>query len=246
MSLERTNKTISELIRMYSSGDIAIPEIQRDFVWKADRIKLLLDSIYNDYPSGAIILWRPVGFDKNKLSLFIRPERLHLYENSDKLPKFFLLDGQQRLTALASVMLPEDEVMTKLGEEINLPFIILNVKGKKIEFKAMKNKDHFSANDVLLSKILSRPTDDSGITYVMTELRKRHDITIDMLKRLEVLKETIYEYSYPVQIIETDNYPLVAEIFQRVNKQGKILVTAEIELANIIPYWPKLSKRLRD
>ncbi len=80
MSLIRTNLTVSELIKNYSKGDIAIPEIQRDFVWKGDRIKLLLDSIYNDYPSGAIILWQPTGFKKEDLSILIRPERLHLYK----------------------------------------------------------------------------------------------------------------------------------------------------------------------
>ncbi len=245
MSLERTNKTISELINMYSSGEIAIPEIQRDFVWKGDRIKLLLDSIYNDYPSGAIILWRPVGFNKEKMALYIRPERLHLYEESNKLPKYLLIDGQQRLTALASVILPEEEVMTKLGEEINVPHIFLNVKAKKIEFKSMKDKDNYSSNDVLLNKVLSRPTEDSGLNYITSELKKRNEINNELLKRLELLKETISNYSYPVQIIETDDYPLVAEIFQRVNKQGKTLVTAEIELANIIPHWPKLSTRLR-
>ena len=36
----------------------------------------------------------------------IRPERLELYDGS--LPRYFLLDGQQRLTALASVLLPRD------------------------------------------------------------------------------------------------------------------------------------------
>ena len=245
MSLERTNKTISELLNMYSSGEIAIPEIQRDFVWKGDRIKLLLDSIYNDYPSGAIILWRPIGFNKEKMSLYIRPERLHLYEDNNKLPKYLLIDGQQRLTALASVILPEDEVMTKLGEEINVPHIFLNVKTKKVEFRAIKSKENHSSNDVLLNRILSRPTDDSGLNYITTELRKRNDVTNEMIKRLENLKEIINNYSYPVQIIETDNYSLVAEIFQRVNKQGKSLVTAEIELANIIPHWPRLSNRLR-
>ena len=50
LQLKQDNLTINELIEMYSDGVIAIPEIQRDFVWDATRIKLLLDSIQNAYP----------------------------------------------------------------------------------------------------------------------------------------------------------------------------------------------------
>ncbi len=57
--LIRANNSVKELTDMYADGDIAIAEIQRDFVWDAKRIAKLLDSLRKDYPSGAIILWRP-------------------------------------------------------------------------------------------------------------------------------------------------------------------------------------------
>jgi uncharacterized protein with ParB-like and HNH nuclease domain len=58
-TLHRENWSVKLLTDLYANGDIAIPEIQRDFVWRAPRIKGLVDSINNDYPSGAIILWQP-------------------------------------------------------------------------------------------------------------------------------------------------------------------------------------------
>lgn len=242
MSLIRTNLSVSELIKNYAKGDIAIPEIQRDFVWRGDRIKLLLDSIYNDYPSGAIILWQPNGFKKEDLSILIRPERLHLYKK--KMPKYLLLDGQQRLTALASVILHEDEVQTSLGEEIELPYIVINVKTLKLEVR--KQKDRLSINEILLNKVLSEESEDSGIAHVLMELKDRKGITLQDKNDLKEFRQKILDYIYPVQILESDKYETVSTIFQRVNKQGKPLVTAEIELANIIPYWRGISRRLRE
>src|ERR1022692_3743770 len=98
--LSRTWLSVKELTEQYRKGDIAIPEIQRDFVWDAKRIRLLIDSVHKDYPSGAIILWRPPFRIRSEFEMLIRPERLHLYK--DRLPKYLLLDGQQRLTALGS------------------------------------------------------------------------------------------------------------------------------------------------
>jgi len=51
-----TLKSVSELIDDFESGNIAIPEIQRDVVWDADDIKALMDSIGRGYPCGSLIL----------------------------------------------------------------------------------------------------------------------------------------------------------------------------------------------
>lgn len=113
--LIRANNSVKELTDMYADGDIAIAEIQRDFVWDAKRIAKLLDSLRKDYPSGAIILWRPEFRTRSEFEMLIRPERLHLYKK--RLPTYLLLDGQQRLTALCSVILPANTVMDSLGED---------------------------------------------------------------------------------------------------------------------------------
>src|SRR5712692_150295 len=124
--LTRTNFSVKELTDMYSNGEIAIPEIQRDFVWDTKRIKLLLDSLHMDFPSGAIILWRPEFHTRSEFEMLIRPERLHLYKH--RLPTYLLLDGQQRLTALSAAILPADQVMDSLGEEVELPNLYVNLK----------------------------------------------------------------------------------------------------------------------
>lgn len=174
--------------------------------------------------------------------MLIRPERLHLYENR-RPPTYLLLDGQQRLTALCSVILPADEVMNSLGEEIDLPRLFINVKTLKVE--ARKDSSPSSNNEVLLNRLLSPETDGSGLTSVLAQLSSRKDVTLGHRNGMKEFRERILQYTYPVQILENHNYAEVAEIFKRVNSQGKILVTAELELASIVPHWKGFSKHLR-
>lgn len=241
LKLTRTNFSVKELTVMYSDGDIAIPEIQRDFVWDAKRIKLLLDSLHMDFPSGAIILWRPEFRTRSEFQMLIRPERLHLYKKH--LPTYLLLDGQQRLTALCSVILPANQVMDSLGEEIDLPRLFINLK--TLEIETSKDSIAPSNNEVLLNRLLSSETDDSGLSSILNELTSRKDITAKHKNGLKDFRERILQYTYPVQVLENHNYETVANIFKRVNSQGKILVTAELELATIVPHWKGFSKHLR-
>jgi hypothetical protein len=240
-NLVRTSLSVKELTDKYAKGEIAIPEIQRDFVWDAARIKLLLDSIQKDYPSGAIILWRPEFRTRSEFEMLIRPERLHLYK--DNLPTYLLLDGQQRLTALCSVILPATQVMDSLGEEIDLPKLFINMKTLAIE--ARKDSVSLSNNEVLLNQLLSAETEDSGLSSIWNDIAARNDITAKQREGLKGFRERVLLYSYPVQILENHDYETVANIFKRVNSQGKILVTAELELATIVPHWKGFSKHLR-
>ena len=52
-----TQKPANELVREFAEGDLAIPEIQRDVVWKPDQVKQLISSIFSQYPCGSLIFW---------------------------------------------------------------------------------------------------------------------------------------------------------------------------------------------
>src|SRR5216683_6883188 len=101
-----TQLAVSRLVSEFADGHLAIPEIQRDVVWKPDQVKELISSVFLQYPCGSLILWEPRLRDGNLIRSMIRPERLDQYDG--RLPKYFLLDGQQRITALASVFLPPE------------------------------------------------------------------------------------------------------------------------------------------
>jgi uncharacterized protein with ParB-like and HNH nuclease domain len=80
------NLTVDNVISYIKNKEISIPEIQRPFVWKGDQIRDLIDSLYNGYPIGYLIIWQnPDTIDKN----------------GDKtIGKKIMIDGQQRITAL--------------------------------------------------------------------------------------------------------------------------------------------------
>jgi hypothetical protein len=94
---------IRKLIDRITSGDIRIPAFQRDFVWEADQVAFLLDSIYKGFPIGTVILWRTDARLKveKDLGSFKLPEPAKDY------PVNYVLDGQQRLTSLFSTFQTE-------------------------------------------------------------------------------------------------------------------------------------------
>ncbi len=93
-----TPHPIETLLAWVKSGEIAIPEIQRPFVWEATKVRNLLDSLYRGYPVGYLIAWRN--------------PTVKLKDGSPASGKRTLIDGQQRVTALMAALLGQ-EVVTK-------------------------------------------------------------------------------------------------------------------------------------
>ena len=52
------NIMVSSLLSSIRDGIIAIPEIQRPFVWDPTKVRDLIDSLYKGYPVGYIIIWQ--------------------------------------------------------------------------------------------------------------------------------------------------------------------------------------------
>src|SRR4030042_3595526 len=90
---------IDKLLNRIEEGDIKIPAFQRGFVWNQEQVIDLLDSIYNDYPIGSILLWNSLERLKSTRNIagFEIPEREPQY------PVNYVLDGQQRLSAIFAV-----------------------------------------------------------------------------------------------------------------------------------------------
>ena len=77
---------IESVLSKVREGEIAIPEIQRPFVWDSSQVRDLLDSLYQGFPVGYLIGWK-------------NPD-VRLKDGSTASGKMILIDGQQRVTAL--------------------------------------------------------------------------------------------------------------------------------------------------
>jgi len=82
---------IQILLSWVQSNEIAIPEIQRPFVWDATQVRDFMDSLYRGYPVGYLIAWRNPN--------------VRLKNGSMSVGKRILIDGQQRITALMAALL---------------------------------------------------------------------------------------------------------------------------------------------
>src|SRR5213592_3124919 len=108
MSTQRYSVTphaIETLLTWVKSREIAIPEIQRPFVWEATKVRNLLDSLYQGYPVGYLIAWRN--------------PTVKLKDGTSATGKRILIDGQQRVTALMAAMLGR-EVLTDEYETVRI------------------------------------------------------------------------------------------------------------------------------
>ena len=93
-----TPHPIETLLTWVKSGEIAIPEFQRPFVWEATKVRNLLGSLYQGYPVGYLISWRNPA--------------IRLKDGTRSSGKRILIDGQQRVTALMAALLGR-EVLIK-------------------------------------------------------------------------------------------------------------------------------------
>lgn len=117
--MQQQNIPIGTLVDMYKRGELRLPEIQRHYVWRATRVRDLLDSLYRGYPSGSILMWEtdePVPTRDFAIA----------QETTAFAGRRLLLDGQQRLTSLTAV----------------LGGALVQVRGRKRPIDILFNLDH--------------------------------------------------------------------------------------------------------
>jgi len=83
---------------MLINRELLLPEMQRKYVWRATQVRDLLDSIYRDYPSGSILIWETDELPIAKSPAFDRTNQNPMGK------RLLLLDGQQRITSLATIL----------------------------------------------------------------------------------------------------------------------------------------------
>lgn len=127
--------SVQELVDMYRRQELQLPELQRKYVWRATRVRDLLDSLYRGYPSGTILMWET---DKPVPTRAMAIEQQRSAFESQRL----LLDGQQRLTSLTAVM---------SGEPVK-------VRGRKNPIDVLFNLDHPEGPPTEVTEV----TDDGG------------------------------------------------------------------------------------
>lgn len=208
--------TIRRIIDRITSGDIRIPAFQRGYVWDADQVAFLLDSLYKGFPIGTIFLWKTdqrLKIEKD-LGQFVLPEPKKDY------PVNYVLDGQQRLTSLFSVF--QTELTPTIKTENEWVDIYYDLKSDE----NIQESCFFALTDseADLARHFPIKTMFDSVSY----RKATKDLTNIQVEKIDKVQEKFKEVLLPVQTLETDERSKVAIVFERINRAGTALDTYQL------------------
>ena len=206
---------VSALLNYVDNKEIAIPEIQRPFVWDAAKVRDLIDSLYQGYPIGFIVTWQ-------------NPD-VKLKDGSVSTGKKILIDGQQRVTALTAAILGHNVKNTDY-EDVRIK-IAFNPKQEKFEVSNPAiEKDVTWIPDI--ASFLSGKQKQSALRKSYCSLNP--DVDEDEFDELlEGLKEIKTKEVGVIQLAGNLDIDAVTEIFIRINSQGVPLSQADFVMSKI-------------
>jgi hypothetical protein len=204
---------IETLLAWVNSGEIAIPEIQRPFVWDSSKVRDLMDSLYQGYPIGYVIAWKNPN--------------VRLKDGSLSEGKKILIDGQQRVTALTAAILGQ-YVVNKTYERVKI----------KIAFHPIDERFEVQ-NPAILKDKTWLPDISQAINGDLFEIADQYfELNPDVDKKqvrnafsnlMNIPKKQIGIIELAADLdIET-----VTEIFIRINSKGVVLSQADFAMSKI-------------
>src|SRR3989338_6740384 len=160
--MQKTDISVRELVDKVQRGELTLPEMQRRYVWPATRVRDLLDSLYRGYPSGVILVW------ETDEEIETREMAVRATRNPTTSQKLLLLDGQQRITSLSSILegAPIHVRSKKTGKTIDILFNLEHPEGAPTEITEVNESD-------LMTDIEEIEGQESDERDIQEELRKR-------------------------------------------------------------------------
>lgn len=204
---------IETVLAWVNSGEIAIPEIQRPFVWDSSKVRDLMDSLYQGYPIGYVIAWRNPN--------------VRLKDGSMSAGKKILIDGQQRVTALTAAILGE-YVINKTYERVKI----------KIAFNPTTEKFEVQNPAILKDKVWLHDIAEAinGDLFEIAEKYFELNPDVDKKQVRNAFSNLINIPRKQIGLIELApdlDIETVTEIFIRINSKGVILSQADFAMSKI-------------
>lgn len=223
---------ISTVLEKIDEHQLFVPAFQREYVWKRDDAKQLIDSLIKEYPTGTMLTWETGNPPELKGP--------HKY-NSKQGAVRILLDGQQRITTLYMLVRGELPPYYTAAEILNdTRGLYVNVETLELAYytKAKMENDPRWQNitDIFQRKIRAKDIVRQLEARGETISRERDDIMDDNTRAIEnILDREFPEQTIPVRASIRE----AIDIFYKVNASGVSLTDAELALAQISGYWPE-------
>jgi hypothetical protein len=244
---EPGQRAIASLMEDIERGVIALPDLQRPFVWEDTKVRSLLDSLFVGFPVGTLIFWHTSN-DKDARAL--GAERPNLQATT------LVIDGQQRLTSLCAVMRGV-EVVGKDGATRQIKIAFRPRDGRfEVADAAIRNDPEFLENaTVLWNGTHTKPQIRRDLVKALRDKGRAVDEKYeDAVERNLDRAHAIGDYRFPTvhirktaatqdeEVTEED----VAEIFVRINNQGTRLGQADFVLTLLSVYHGELRDRIEE
>ncbi|MCY1043117.1 DUF262 domain-containing protein [Corallococcus sp. bb12-1] len=209
---ETKSFSIEDLLDRVRRGEVRIPDFQRPLRWTAEDVRDLLDSVYRGYPIGTLLFWRR---EAPASSVSFGPVRIDAPSTSQGL---WAVDGQQRVTALAGVLLHPvygDEVAR---DDFHLYFDLETEELLPPSRNSAPPSHWLPMNEVLDSESLLNWLN----RYPDREARPEH------IRAAIRLGKAIREYQVPAYVVDTTDEKVLRIIFKRLNTAGRPLTDEEV------------------
>lgn len=215
--------SISAILGLIKANDIAIPEIQRPFVWKKTQVRDLIDSLYKGYPTGYIILWKNPN--------------VKLKDGTISSGKKVLIDGQQRITALMTAIAGKTIFNSEYKEErVEIAFNpIAAINGNSdseifaVSTPAIKKSKWWIPDIAELFK-----EDYSSFKFIPKYCNDNPEVEPEQLERIiSKVKGIANRMIGVIELSESLDINVVTDIFIRINSKGTALSQGDFVMSKI-------------
>lgn len=206
---------IESVVNWVKSGEIAIPEIQRPFVWDSSKVRDLIDSLYQGFPVGYIIAWKNPN--------------VKLKDGSISEGKKVLIDGQQRVTALQAALTGQ-RVINQKYQTVQIK-IAFNPESEKFEvLNPAIERDKTWVDDI--APLMNG--DIKAHKLVNNYLSLNPDANEDLIyERIDKLSDIVKKQIGMIELAAELDIETVTEIFIRINSKGVVLSQADFVMSKI-------------
>ncbi|MGD9160385.1 MAG: DUF262 domain-containing protein [Desulfobacteraceae bacterium] len=198
------------------TGQIRIPQFQREFIWNQNQTAKLIDSIIKGFPIGTFILWKTAETMRTVRTI----GNAELPPTRDGDIYLYVLDGQQRITSLYAVQ--KGLVIDHQGIRIDYSNICVNLD---------------LAPDVDEEIVLTEPPESATVVSVFDLLNgkvatfaKRFPAD-EHLERIDVYRSRLTGYDFSTIVMDSYPIDIACEVFTRINTGGTDLTLFEIMVA---------------
>ena len=214
-----TQYSVSSILGYVENSQIAIPEIQRPFVWKGEEVRALIDSLYEGYPIGYLIVWQN--------------SQVRVRNFGKGGTKKILIDGQQRVTALMAALLGK-EVLDEQYQSHRIRIAFNPLAGKGEERFAVCDTKHEEDSRWIpdISIFFRRDFSFRQFEKEYKEANPDEDFT-PLEESVDTLKEIVKHQVGVIELSFLLDIDVVSEIFIRINLQGKPLNQEDFVMSKI-------------